>query len=210
MKRILETFFGESNLPETTIVSPINRIYMDIGENIENPKDLKGWWKSRIGRIGKREVLLTKAYPGSSIIDVITALTEHSTYIMFLGYCGGLCEEFEIGDIVTAVQSHIEAEDAIYKPRGNIIFPNGVKSTKNITVKSILLEYPTMVDADFDSIDMETGYVYKYSTCQSESIMIVTDLPGKRPFYLVSDSEKKKIAETIPSLTEKALSIMGS
>lgn len=205
-KEILKTFFGVSEIPDRIIATPISSIFSEFGKYIRNPNQYNGWWECTMGVVDD-DVMLIKCHPGSTIIDITKAITSPDRRILFSGYCGGLSSNLKIGDIVIAAESVIEG-DGNYGCGFSLPYDRDeiseMKVCRNISVKSILDETREGLSG-FDTVDMETGHVYKIFEGERISTMVVTDLPWEKPFYELESKEKDLVREAISRMVYKSM-----
>lgn len=201
-ERILRTLFGLTEIPGNLVVTPSDRIYDEFADRMQDYRDFHGWYRCRVGRVNDRDTALIKTQMGSSIIDPVVALSTENRRMIFLGYCGSLDDITKIGDIVTTNETSFESGDEKYvsKCKNTTRFP----SRRNITVSSMLLEDLEALKS-FETVDMETFFVYKFFRGPSISMMVTTDIPGRINFYDVGENERRKIEEAVPILVSESV-----
>lgn len=185
-------------------MTPISKLFENIYGQMFELEKLDGWYKCAIGKSKTdRKIMAIKTYPGNSVVDPIISFNEEKPFIIHLGYCGGLSSSVDIGDIVVPVESYFANDSRIYRSlfKNNMVMSvdKSIKLSRNITVESILREISSLENIlpNTSSVDQETSYLYRESVGLSLSMMIVSDLPLRMPFYTIGKTETQKIENGI-------------
>jgi len=223
LSKVSKTFLGTDKIPDKSILTPISRIYNEIGGRYEHKEENHGWWCDFTYKTkNKQEVMVVLTHQGNTIVDPVLIMNDNCRYVMFLGYCGGLHPDMEIGDITIATESYFENKDKYYKPKTDLsevksIFPDSFPGT-NITVESVIREAiainskrPSYLKEGTVSADQETAYLYRESTSPIASVMIVSDLPSEKPLYEPHSSlDRKQFSNGVKKLVDGALEFIDS
>jgi purine-nucleoside phosphorylase len=201
MSTALETIYGVGDLPDRVLLTPMSVIYEEVAGRMNAKKEYHGFLRCSFGKIEGKDILLAKCHPGSASIDSIKVLSGDDRKMVFSGYCGGLAGNLRIGDIVLAVESYFDGNPSKYEH--SIDGMDSSKKVRNITKPSMLWEGPLQMQ--YDTVDMETAYVYKLFGGASASLMLVSDTPGRMPFYMLGEKENSLLKDRLPYLASESL-----
>lgn len=196
--KVRECFFGRKYIGGTVVITPAKKIYDRLlDENRNETSD--GWYKTAF--LPELDTTVIKTHQGRSVVDVLQALPQGRT--LHVGYCGSV-SDFPIGDVVFASDASHIREPGNY-PCGHEYAVNE-KFGRILSVDSILLDELNLAGTNF--VDMETYWVYRFSE-RPISILLVTDRPGKEPFYDVPMDDPRLI-EGFDKLISTARSVLVS
>ena len=202
---MLRAFFGFRKISSGHIViTPINKIYLEIKNNSNVIKETFGWWKRAIVKIDSHFVEVLKIPSGPYIKDCLKILDlKKIERIIFLGYCASLKSSLKIGSVVNPINAcH---KDFIF--HSTPLFTDTQK-TKVGTVFQITTpkkKLKELCGGTADIIDMETYFLYKFGYLKGicvSSLLIITDNPLTIPFYKVDKNGKKSIEKGIKKAIE--------
>lgn len=197
-KKALQIFLGSrESLSSNLILTPISEIYKEIKKHYLVIKETKGWWYFMKLSIDSEQIAVIKVPHGSHIRDCLEVINpEDVKRIIFFGYCGSLNQKLEIGNVVMPKISIFRTS--------KIESPLKLKNRYTIASSShILLKMSTlkkMRGKGIDFLDMETYYLYRWGKKNNVSILsilIVTDQPLSRPFFLCGKSDIANIKRSI-------------
>jgi len=184
-------------LTSNLILTPISEIYKEIKKYYSVIKETKGWWYFLKLSIDSEQIAVIKAPYGSYIRDCLEVVNPKDVKrIIFLGYCGSLNQKLRIGDVVIPKISVCQSSkiESPLKVKNRYVI---AKSSHILLGASILQK---MRKRGIDFLDMETYYLYKWGKKNNVSILpmlIVTDQPLSRPFFLCSKNDIASIKRSI-------------
>lgn len=217
-KKIIKTLIGDVPPKETAIITPLTEIYLEINScfRVKDESDL-GWWKSKICNVEEGlEVLVTKVPQGPPLIDYVIALNDRVKNLFLLGFCGGINQDLNIGDIVLSTEAFYEGnfEKSIFATNfvSSKISAKNVVSGRTGTSLSFLSEdfnfLRDMRKIGIIALDMETYFMYKFCNLydiNAASLMIVSDVLGKKRFFELNRDDKHAIKSGI----KKTINMVG-
>jgi purine-nucleoside phosphorylase len=198
MDRIRKTFFGKCDVPGSVIITPIAKVYNSIA--LDGEGAYKGWWDSKEGTINGKRYLVSKI-PQRGAIDAVLSLKDSN--ILLIGYCGSM-GKVPVGEIVCS-SACLKIDETEFPTLDWTPF----RPVATCHSDAFLLESEGFLknvrSKGAEAIDMETFDMYKYcrlSGNRGMSVLIVTDIPGKLPFYDVREEHKRAIESGIMKVSK--------
>lgn len=200
-QKAFTVFFGNPELPEgNIIITPITKIYNEIGVSYPLLAKSKGWWQMMKVHIGLSIATVFKIPPGSHINDVLAVFDKNKIRkVILLGYCGALKPNLKIGNIIIptiASLRNLKTKTSFYRK----------KVFKITTVSQMILEeavLKALQKKKIDLVDMETYFMYHWgrlNNIPTVSILVVTDYPPSYPFFLCRKEDFRLINRSILKL----------
>lgn len=209
-EKMFKIFFGNPNFPKgIIIITPISKIYKQIGSKYLLMEKTKGWWQRVKIKINSTPVTLLKIPPGPHIKDCLKTFNPKEVKkVILLGFCGALNQNLKIGEIVVP-------KTVLFR-NAEIVSPIRLKKEyKLMTVSQIILDSPVfrkLLKNKIDFLDMETYFLYRWGkqyNIPTISILIVTDKPNSLPFFLCGKNELETVDGSISKLINKLSQYLG-
>jgi len=202
---MFETLFGFRKISSSCIViTPINKIYLEIKNNFNVIEETLGWWKRAIIQTDSHFVEILKIPSGPYIKDCLKVLDlERAEKIILLGYCASLRSNLEIGSVISPYKACHRS--AVFCTTPLFI---GTKKAKIGTVFQMTTskkKLKRICEGRADIIDMETYFLYKFGCLKGVSVyslLVITDNPFTTPFYKLNKKEKRNIEKGIKGAIE--------
>jgi purine-nucleoside phosphorylase len=186
-------FFGEIKHSDIIIVTPLTLIFETLFKDIKPESSSRGWWlhKKIVLETNnlKQTISIMKIQPGNSIIDFIHCL-DNPKKIIFIGFAGGIDNSLSIGQVIIPKialmkNKKVEIKNSIYDKKYSVYAVNTFFEQNKIFINK-------MVKRKISCLDMETFLLYneaKKMKINVVSILIISDLVRKLPFYEVKKSD---------------------
>ena len=175
--KIQKLWFGIEEVTMPCIVSPVPGIYKELLREYKPNQKLQGWYAPSIISLGSTDYLVMQIPMGGASEDIAKVIgPSNPTYMM--GYCGGLSPDFQIGDIVQDIDNSVNI--SCFK-EGRIQTVDGLLDKRYSECS--------------DLVDMENDF-YKKHLENYSSYFIVSDLPLSRPFFDITQLDKKRIKQS--------------
>ncbi len=175
--KIQKLWFGIGGIEMPLIVSSVPGIHKELLKTYKPKQELGGWYNPSIISIGSTDHLVMQIPMGRASEDLAKVI-ECSNPIYMLGYCGGLNSNFQIGDIVQDIDNPMKIP---YFKEGRVQTVNGLLDKK--------------YSEGSDVVDMENEF-YKKHLENYSGYFIVSDLPLSRPFFDITQLDKKRIKQS--------------
>jgi hypothetical protein len=195
---ILSKFFGKNDLKiDFMILCPINTLYYKLCSRLNGIVCKAGFFEYLIIKNNlcflKGNGILVSSPQGWSCADLIYA--SPAKRVLLVGYAGGISSKVAIGEVVEVVEAIDENKHFIGYPLGN--FKKVVASYSPCLLGQFAelgVQKATKLCADV--IDMETlpcFYAADIKGIFFSSLLCITDLPQKEPFYKINDISIRNI-----------------
>lgn len=195
---VARTLFGfVPSQVDLLVITPLSSLFTQLHSVFHTKEHYFGFYESYlITGNNNKMIMLTRIAQGIEGQDVCWIF--QNTDILFLGYAGGLSDQIELGGVY-------EVESAVL-PEGKTLFLSkrelfsGIKvGYSPAMIGRIVDEYCAAAGRKkCDAVDMETAYCAETSLGNRNSFaafLLVTDIPGVRNFWELTEEEKRLIKE---------------
>ena len=202
--KIRKYFYKNSNSSnELVILTPIRTIIDKFknSDKYEMTGQTEGWWSlcnfKEKASLASFDVMYFS--PGLFVVDALKTINPLKTKnVILLGLCGSLSPKYKVGDIF--IPDKFALNFSTLKTKYEI-YPTLHKAEKAIaTVPYMSMakkDYYRMLEHGITAVDMESYFLYKwgeYNKIKVKSILVVSDSPLSKPFY-VSDTRTYKVID---------------
>ncbi len=175
--KIRKLWFGVDKIELPLLVTPLPGIKQELLRSYELQQELGGWYNPSVISLNNNSYLLMEVPRGRASEDIAKAI-ESSKPVYMLGYGGGLSPDLQIGDIV--------------QDSDNSVFILEFRRVRIQTVDGLL---DKKYSEDSEVVDMENDF-YKKHLDNYSGYFVVSDLPHSRPFFNITQLDKRKIRQS--------------